>query len=268
MVVISALAIVIGSVSCSTTTCKAKAGVAGTASGTKDAVTETSAAPAAVPGTAPAEAVPAEQPSAVVETVKTESETAQAVAPAETTIQAEESMPAKTQETAVNPVVVIETSMGTIRAELWSDKSPETVKNFVEYVKAGFYNGLIFHRVINHFMIQGGGFDAALQQKPTRAPVRNEARSDVKNARGTLAMARTSDINSATAQFFINLVDNSFLDHRDNSAQGFGYCVFGKVTEGLDVVDGIANAQTTTKRGMGDVPVQTITIKSIALESK
>lgn len=164
---------------------------------------------------------------------------------------------------AANPNVIIETSLGTIQAELFADKSPLTVENFLKYVDAKFFDGLIFHRVIAGFMIQGGGFDAKMNQKATSAPVKNEARSDVPNARGTLAMARTSVVDSATAQFFINLVDNAFLNHRDKSSQGFGYCVFGKVTAGLDVVDKIGAVATGSSMGMSDVPKQTVKITSI-----
>ncbi len=163
-----------------------------------------------------------------------------------------------------NPVVVIETSKGTMRAELWADKAPITVSNFMEYVDAKHYDGLIFHRVIKGFMIQGGGFAPDMkQEKSSRGPIKNEAKADAPNARGTLAMARTAVVDSATSQFFINLVDNGFLDHKDESVQGFGYCAFGKVIEGLDVVDEIGKVETTRKAGMGDVPAETVLIKSI-----
>ena len=164
---------------------------------------------------------------------------------------------------AANPVVVIETSLGTMRAELWAAKAPLTVSNFLGYVDGKYYDGLIFHRVIPRFMIQGGGFTPDMQQKSTRGPVKNEASAELQNARGTLAMARTGIIDSATSQFFINLVDNEFLNHRDNSAQGFGYCAFGKVTEGLDVADKIEKVQTATRGPHGDVPVEPVLIKSI-----
>jgi cyclophilin family peptidyl-prolyl cis-trans isomerase len=186
-----------------------------------------------------------------------------------------DSTPARTKEQPVaqspsvkaDPQVIIETSMGTMKAELWPDRSPKTVANFLEYVEAGYYDGLVFHRVIPGFMIQGGGFSPDMRQKPARGPIVNEARSDVKNARGTLAMARTNDVNSATAQFFINVVDNAFLDHRDNTPRGFGYCVFGKVTEGMDVADKIVATPTTTVAGYPDVPAEPIVIKSIRLAS-
>ena len=142
--------------------------------------------------------------------------------------------PAKTNatETATNVVVVISTNYGDITVELDAAKAPITVKNFLAYVDAKFYDGTIFHRVIKNFMIQGGGFDPNMRQKQTNAPIKNEAGNGLKNTRGTIAMARTSVIDSATAQFFINTVDNAFLDHRDESMQGFGYPVFGKVTVG------------------------------------
>ena len=162
-----------------------------------------------------------------------------------------------------NPRVVIETSMGTIEAELWADKSPETVENFLRYVDEEFFDGLIFHRVMSGFMIQGGGFTSEMEKKRTHANIRNEARADVRNDRGTLAMARTPDPHSASAQFFINLVDNGFLNHRDNSEAGFGYCAFGEVTEGMDVVDTIAKVKTHTVGSHEKVPVEPVFIKSI-----
>ena len=163
------------------------------------------------------------------------------------------------------PVVVIETSMGTIKAELWPDKAPETVKNFLAYAGEKHYDGTIFHRVMDGFMIQGGGFTADMRQKSTKSPIKNEARADTPNARGTLAMARTNVIDSATSQFFINLVDNQFLNHRDNSQQGFGYCVFGKVIEGMNVVDKIAKVKTGNSGPHQNVPVQPVEIKSITI---
>jgi peptidyl-prolyl cis-trans isomerase B (cyclophilin B) len=166
-------------------------------------------------------------------------------------------------EPAAKPIVIIDTSLGSIKAELWPDKAPATVANFLGYLKDGFFDGLIFHRVISGFMIQGGGFTPSMQKKQTKAPIKNEARSDTPNKRGTLAMARTSQIDSATAQFFINLVDNSFLNHRDNSVRGFGYCVFGKVTSGMDVVDKIGKVKTGRSGPYGDVPTTPVVIKSI-----
>ena len=165
--------------------------------------------------------------------------------------------------TGPDPLVLIETSMGTIKAQLWARKAPQTVDNFLAYVDEGFYDGLIFHRVIDGFMIQGGGFAPNMQQKTPRKPIRNEASTELTNDRGTLAMARTSDIHSATAQFFINLVDNDFLNHKSNDPQEFGYCVFGKVTEGLDVLDAIGKVKTSTRGMHENVPITTVQIKSV-----
>jgi cyclophilin family peptidyl-prolyl cis-trans isomerase len=162
-----------------------------------------------------------------------------------------------------NPVVVIKTSMGTIKAELWPDKAPKTVENFLSYVDKKFYDGLIFHRVIKEFMIQGGGFDPKMREKEGDKPITNEARADVSNKRGTLAMARTNAPHSATNQFFINLVDNASLNHRNKTMRGWGYCVFGKVIEGMDVVDKIAKVQTGTRGPFRDVPTEPVVIQSI-----
>jgi cyclophilin family peptidyl-prolyl cis-trans isomerase len=159
--------------------------------------------------------------------------------------------------------VTIETSKGTIEAELDADKAPLTVNNFVSYVKKGFYNGTIFHRVIPGFMVQGGGFTADMQQKPTDAAIPCESKNGLNNARGTLAMARTSDPNSATAQFFINVSDNDNLNYP--SFDGWGYAVFGKVTKGMDVVDAIVAAPTTTKPPYQNVPQDPITITKVTL---
>ena len=156
--------------------------------------------------------------------------------------------------------VSLETNKGTIELELFDDQAPATVANFVQYVKDGFYDGTIFHRVIDNFMIQGGGLDANLRQKSTRSPIQNEANNGAKNAVGTIAMARTNDPHSATAQFFINVKDNDFLDHRNESVQGWGYCVFGQVSAGMDVVNAIKGAQTRNAGGMQDVPVDTVEI--------
>lgn len=161
------------------------------------------------------------------------------------------------------PKVIIETSMGNITAELFEDKAPITTANFLSYIDKNFYNETIFHRVIDGFMIQGGGFTADMSQKKTDAPIKNEARADVPNARGTLAMARTAVVDSATAQFFINLKDNAFLNHSAPNPQGFGYAVFGKVTDGMDVVDKIAKVSTGNSKGHGDVPVEAVVIRSI-----
>ena len=161
-------------------------------------------------------------------------------------------------------VVVIETSKGEIKVELDDVKSPVSVKNFLSYVDQGYYKETIFHRVIANFMIQGGGFNAELQPKPPgNAPIKNEAGNGLKNVRGTIAMARTGMVDSATSQFFINLVDNGFLDHRDESSSGFGYAVFGKVIGGMDVVDKIAAVPTGARNLLSDVPVETIVIKDV-----
>ena len=159
-----------------------------------------------------------------------------------------------------NPVVLLETTSGDILVELYPDKAPETVANFLKYVDNGFYNNTIFHRVIPGFMIQGGGLTARMQQKDTEAPIKNEADNGLKNDRGTIAMARTMDPHSATAQFFINLVDNDFLNFQAPSGNGWGYCVFGKVTEGMDVVDKIAKVKTTTVGMYQDVPYDLVVI--------
>ena len=152
-------------------------------------------------------------------------------------------------------MVIFSTSMGDITIELMSEEAPISAKNFLDYVDAGFFDGTIFHRVIPGFMIQGGGFTADMNQKPTQAPIKNEADNGVKNARGTLSMARTSDINSATTQFFINLKDNEFLDH---GTRDFGYAVFARVVEGMDVVDKIAGVQTGNKGPHSDVPMEPV----------
>ena len=159
-----------------------------------------------------------------------------------------------------NPVVLLETTSGDILVELYPDKAPETVANFLKYVDNGFYNNTIFHRVIPGFMIQGGGLTARMQQKDTEAPIKNEADNGLKHDRGTIAMARTMDPHSATAQFFINLVDNDFLNFQAPSGNGWGYCVFGKVTEGMDVVDKIAKVKTTTVGMYQDVPSDLVVI--------
>ena len=160
---------------------------------------------------------------------------------------------------------VIETSMGTITLELDEAKAPLTVANFAQYAKDGFYDGTIFHRVIDGFMIQGGGFTKDMNQKDTRAAIRNEAMNGLKNARGTIAMARTSVVDSATSQFFINLVDNDFLDFQNPTPQGFGYAVFGKVTDGMDVVDAIAKVRTGNVGYFQNVPAETVTIRKISV---
>ena len=162
--------------------------------------------------------------------------------------------------------IQIVTSMGKIEAELDEEHAPISVKNFVAYVKAKHYDGTIFHRVIPDFMIQGGGFDKGMKEKSTQAPIKNEAGNGLKNVEGTLAMARTGVVDSATAQFYINLKANSFLDHRDDTTQGFGYAVFGRVTQGMDVVHKIEH-ETTTPQGMFEnVPVKAVTIQSIRIK--
>ena len=161
------------------------------------------------------------------------------------------------------PRVLMKTSLGEITIELYPDKAPITVKNFLDYVDAKSYDGTIFHRVIPGFMNQGGGFTADMQQKPTRAPIKNEAGNGLKNTVGTVAMARTGVVDSATAQFFINTADNAFLDHRDDTAAGFGYAVFGKVVNGVDVVKKIAAVPTANKGGMQNVPVTAVVIESV-----
>ena len=159
--------------------------------------------------------------------------------------------------------VVIETSKGTMEAELWEDKAPKTVANFLRYVDEKFYDGTIFHRVIPGFMIQGGGFTPEMEQKRTHEPVVNEARNRVPNERGTLAMARTNVVDSATSQFFVNHADNAFLDFKAPTAQGFGYCVFGKLTSGFDVLDAIAKVPTTTVSWYENVPATPVVILSV-----
>ena len=162
---------------------------------------------------------------------------------------------------APNPEMVVETTEGTIVIELFAGKAPQSVANIVQYVEDGFYAGTIFHRVIQSFMIQGGGFGQDMVRKPTRPPVENEADNGLKNDRGTVALARTSDPHSATSQFYINLVDNDSLDYRMRTEQGWGYAVFGRVIEGMDVVDRIARTRTQTRDGMRDVPVVPIVIE-------
>ncbi|MCK6398401.1 peptidylprolyl isomerase [Thauera aminoaromatica] len=161
---------------------------------------------------------------------------------------------------AANPTVELKTSQGDIVVEVFADKAPKSAENFVQYVKDGFYDGTVFHRVIDGFMVQGGGFDASMNQKATRAPIENEAKNGLKNERGTLAMARTSDPHSASAQFFINLVPNTFLDYP--SRDGWGYAVFGKVVKGMEVVDKIAKLPTANRGFHQNVPVEAIVVES------
>jgi len=162
-----------------------------------------------------------------------------------------------------NPVVLMKTSMGDIKIELDKEKAPVSVENFLVYVNDKFYDGTIYHRVIPSFMIQGGGFDKDMNQKKTKAPIKNEAANGLKNLNGTIAMARTSDPNSATAQFFINTKDNPFLDHKNDSPQGMGYAVFGKVVDGMDVVKKIEQVQTATRMPYENVPVTPVIIESV-----
>ncbi|ABQ25532.1 peptidylprolyl isomerase [Geotalea uraniireducens] len=164
-----------------------------------------------------------------------------------------------------NPQVLMETSMGTVKIELFKDKAPISVRNFLSYVKEGYYDGLIFHRVIKTFMVQGGGLDVDMQPKKTKFAIKNEAANGLSNKRGTLAMARTSVVDSATSQFFINVVDNSFLDYKGKSPDLFGYAVFGQVIEGMEVVDAIKEVKTGSKGGHSDVPVEPVFIKSMTI---
>lgn len=170
--------------------------------------------------------------------------------------------------TKMSSTVIMETSMGTVTIELWPDKAPITVKNFLRYVDEKFYDDTIFHRVISNFMVQCGGFTADMKQKDTHEQIKNEARKDVGNKKGTLAMARTNVVDSATSQFFINVVNNDFLTHKDKSPRGFGYCVFGKVSGGMDVVEKIKAVKTGNKGGHQNVPVKPVVIKSIRRAAK
>ena len=162
-------------------------------------------------------------------------------------------------------MVTLHTNHGDIVIETFDEKAPVTVQNFLDYCRSGFYDNTIFHRVIKGFMIQGGGFEPGMTQKPTNKPIKNEADSGLKNDRGTLAMARTSDPHSATAQFFINVVDNSFLNFKSPSRDGWGYCVFAKVTEGMDVVDQIRKVGTGSSGGHQDVPKEDVVIQKVTV---
>ncbi|MEE9309783.1 MAG: peptidylprolyl isomerase [Cocleimonas sp.] len=167
---------------------------------------------------------------------------------------------------SANPVIKIETSKGTMMLELDAEKAPSTAANFVAYVESGFYDGLIFHRVIPNFMVQGGGMNPDMSEKADkRSPIKNEANNGLKNDRGTVAMARTGDPHSASSQFFINLKDNDFLNFTSESQAGWGYAVFGKITEGLDVIDEIAKVKTGNHGGHGDVPLEAITITKMSV---
>ena len=161
--------------------------------------------------------------------------------------------------------ILMTTTVGAMTLELDADHAPKTVENFLSYVSNGFYDGTIFHRVINNFMVQGGGFTADMEQKATEAPIENEANNGLKNAYGTIAMARTQDPHSATAQFFINVQDNDFLNHTGENVQGWGYAVFGKVTDGEEVLDKIRCVQTGSQGGHQDVPVEPIIIESVTV---
>jgi cyclophilin family peptidyl-prolyl cis-trans isomerase len=162
-----------------------------------------------------------------------------------------------------NPVVIMETNKGTIKIELWADKAPISAANFLRYTDAEFYDGLIFHRVIEGFMVQGGGFNEDMVQQSPFESIKNEASAELPNNRGTLAMARTNVIDSATSQFFINLVNNEFLNHKDETSRGFGYAVFGEVIEGMEVVDAIATVSTGRARGHQNVPKEAIKMISV-----
>lgn len=164
-----------------------------------------------------------------------------------------------------NPVATFKTSLGSFDIELFADKSPATVKNFVDYIEVGFFNGTVFHRVIPGFMIQGGGMEPGLKEKETRAPIKNEADNGVPNARGSIAMARTSDPHSATCQFFINVADNKPLNFRSKDQSGWGYCAFGQVTSGMDVVDAIAAVETGNRFPHQNVPKTDVVIEGVTL---
>ena len=166
---------------------------------------------------------------------------------------------------STNPQVLLKTNKGDITIELDAEKAPKTVENFINYVNAGFYNGTIFHRVINNFMVQGGGFEVGMAQKETSASIENEANNGLKNDRYTLAMARTNDPHSATAQFFINVADNDFLNHTNPTPNGWGYAVFGKVVDGIDVVDSIKGVKTGNKGFHQDVPVDDVIIENASV---
>ncbi len=165
-----------------------------------------------------------------------------------------------------HPIVTMQTSKGTIVLELYPEKAPKTVANFLSYAKSGFFDGTIFHRVIPNFMIQGGGFTPDMHQKPTQAPIEIESDNGLRNERGTIAMARTSDPDSATAQFFINLKDNGFLNYSAPTPQGWGYAVFGKVVEGMDVVDAIAQVPTGSRGMHQDVPLEPVVIEKVTVK--
>lgn len=174
--------------------------------------------------------------------------------------------PAHSEKASDNPVVVLQTSMGDITVELLKNKAPKSVENFLAYAQSGYYKGTIFHRVIRGFMIQGGGFTAEMARKPTRPPIQNEANNGLRNVRGSVAMARTADVNSATSQFFINTANNAPLDFKGTTPDSYGYAVFGKVTDGMDVVDKIERTATGSKGSFRDVPLQPILIESVQVK--
>lgn len=165
-------------------------------------------------------------------------------------------------------MITLKTNLGDIKIDLDFTNTPNTAKNFLEYVESGFYDNTIFHRVINNFMIQGGGFTSGMEQKRGRAPIQNEADKGKPNKRGTVAMARTSDPHSASSQFFINVKDNDFLNHSAKTPQGWGYCVFGNVVEGMDVIDKIKAVSTTSRAGHQDVPAQDVIIEKVIVDEK
>lgn len=163
-------------------------------------------------------------------------------------------------------MITLQTNLGDITIELDFETTPKTAENFLSYAKNGFYEGTIFHRVMNGFMIQGGGFDGEMKQKTGQSPIQNEANKGLMNKRGTIAMARTSDPHSASSQFFINVVDNDFLNFTSESVKGWGYCVFGKVIEGMDIVDKIKKVATTTRSGHQNVPVENVVIEKVIVK--
>jgi cyclophilin family peptidyl-prolyl cis-trans isomerase len=167
---------------------------------------------------------------------------------------------------AANPQVVVDTSLGSFTIELFQDKAPVSVENFLQYVREGFYAGTIFHRVVAGYVVQGGGYTPDLSEKPTRPPIQNEATNGLSNQRGTVAMARTRTVRSGTSQFFVNVVDNRRLDHTGYAPDDFGYAVFGRVVEGMDVVDRISKVPTTIKDGMESVPIDPVIIKGITVK--
>ena len=177
-------------------------------------------------------------------------------------------LPLVAQDEKINPRVILETNMGEIELELYPDKAPVSVENFLSYIRSEFYDNTIFHRIIDGFMIQGGGLDKGLNRKKTRPPIVNEATNSLKNKRGTIVYARTGVINSATSQFFINLVDNDNLNHKSKTQNGYGYAVFGNVIKGMKVVDRIGKVKTGSQRGMNDVPLKQVIILSAKIVKK